>query len=62
MENNLTKEKIEALDLNFTEKLISITNTLDTFLKRMAGIKTEMMKADINRVKKVLLEKLGVEL
>ncbi len=43
-------EKVKNLDLRFTEKLDKLTTTLDKFLKRMT------------EVKKVIKEKLGVEL
>lgn len=57
-------EKIKNLDLKFTEKLDKLTTTLDNFLKRMTDIEDEftMMRNDINRMKKVIKEKLGVEL
>ena len=47
------EEKIKALDLKFSEKLDSLTTTLDNFLKRMTDIEDEftMMREDINRVK-----------
>jgi len=58
------EEKIKALDLKFSEKLDSLTTTLDNFLKRMTDIEDEftMMREDINRVKRVIKEKLGVDL
>lgn len=61
---NAVDEKIRALDLKFSEKLDKLTATLDNFLERMTTMETEftMMKNDLNRVKKVLKEKLGVEL
>ncbi|MBU3896133.1 hypothetical protein KKG36_02380 [Patescibacteria group bacterium] len=57
-------EKIKSLDLKFTEKFDKLTTTLDNFLKRMTDIEDEftMMRNDINRMKKVIREKLGVEL
>ena len=57
-------EKLSKMELRFDRKLDRLTNTLDKFLKRLTDIETEfdMMKADIKRVKKVIKEKLGVEL
>ncbi len=57
-------ERIKALDLKFTEKFDKLTTTLDNFLKRMTDIEDEftMMRNDINRIKKTIKEKLGVEL
>ncbi|MEK7664450.1 MAG: hypothetical protein AAB340_03395 [Patescibacteria group bacterium] len=57
-------EKIKNLDLKFTEKLDKLITILDGFLKRMTDIEDEfaMMRHDINRMKKVIKEKLGVEL
>ncbi|HCC59687.1 MAG: hypothetical protein A2402_02950 [Candidatus Staskawiczbacteria bacterium RIFOXYC1_FULL_37_43] len=58
------EEKIKALDLKFSEKFDKLTTTLDNFLKRMTDIEDEfaMMRADINRVKDVIKQKLGVDL
>ena len=57
-------EKIKNLDVKFTEKLDKLITTLDGFLKRMTDMEEEfaMMRNDINRMKKVIREKLGVEL
>jgi len=57
-------EKIKALDLKFSQKFDNLTTTLDNFLKRMTDIEDEftMMRHDLNRMKKVIKEKLGVEL
>ena len=56
--------QIKDLDLKFTEKFNELTTTLDKFLKRMTDMEDEfaMMRQDINRVKKVIKEKLGVDL
>jgi hypothetical protein len=61
---SLLEEKIKALDLKFSEKFDKLTTTLDNFLKRMTDIEDEfaMMRADINRVKDVIKQKLGVDL
>ena len=57
-------KKIEALDLKFSQKIDALITTLDRFLKRMTDMEDEftMVKHDLNKVKKVIKEKLGVEL
>jgi hypothetical protein len=46
------------------KRLDELTRTLDKFLKRLSDIEEEftIMKTDLNRVKAVLREKLGVVL
>ena len=58
------KMEIRALDLKFSQKIDELTTTLDKFLKRMTDMEDEftVMKLDINRLKKVIKEKLGVDL
>ncbi|OGZ73061.1 MAG: hypothetical protein A2908_01920 [Candidatus Staskawiczbacteria bacterium RIFCSPLOWO2_01_FULL_38_12b] len=58
------KTEIRALDLKFSQKMNELTTTLDRFLKRMTDMEDEfaMMKNDLNRMKKVIREKLGVDL
>lgn len=48
----------------FGRKLEGLITTLDRFLKRLTDAEDEfaIMKADVNRMKKVIKEKLGVEL
>jgi len=57
-------EKIAALDLKFTQKFNDIITTLDGFSEKISTLATEftMMQQDIKRMKKVIKEKLGVEL
>lgn len=52
-------ENMEARINNKIEKLITI---LDTFLKRLTDTEQEftIMKADINKIKSVMREKLGI--
>ena len=59
--SNIRLEKMEA---RFAKSLDELTKTLDKFLKRLSDIEEEFifMKADLNRVKAVLREKLGVVL
>jgi len=61
---NAVDNKMEKMEFRINQKIESLTKTLDRFLKRMTDMEDEfkMMKADINRMKKVIKEKLGVEL
>ena len=56
--------KMEQMEDRFSKKLDKLTTTLDKFLKRMTDMEDEfeIMKHDLNRVKTVLKEKLGVDL
>ena len=55
-------KRLAKLEQRFMEKLNSLTNTLDHFLKRLTDTEEEFvfMKHDVNRIKAVLREKLGV--
>ena len=57
-------KRLEKLEQRFIGKLNSLTNTLDHFLKRLTDTEEEFvfMKHDVNRIKAVLREKLGVVL
>ena len=57
-------KRLERMEERFAKSLDALTKTLDKFLKRMTDMEEEFefMKADINRVKAVLREKLGVSL
>lgn len=57
-------EKLSKMELKIDKKFDRLTNTLDKFLKRITDAETEfeIMKADINRMKRIIREKLGVEL
>lgn len=56
--------RFDKLEQRFMQKLNSLTNTLDHFLKRITDMEEEFtfMKHDVNRIKAVLREKLGVTL
>jgi len=56
--------KLVAMEVRINQKLDKLTTTLDKFLKRMTNMKDEfeIMKHDLNRVKAILKEKLGVDL
>lgn len=55
---------ILASEERINRKIDKLTTTLDKFLKRMTDMEDEftIMKHDLNRVKSVLKEKLGVDL
>ena len=57
-------EKISKMEIRFSNKIDRLIDTIDKFLKRLTDVETEfdVIKADINRMKKVIREKLGVEL
>jgi cysteine sulfinate desulfinase/cysteine desulfurase-like protein len=57
-------KRLEAMEKRFNEKLDRLTTTLDRFLKRMTDVEEEFtfMKNDVNRIKAVLREKLGVSI
>lgn len=59
-----TETSIKKEVLNINKKIDDLVTTLDVFLKRLtvAEEEFEIMKADINRMKKIIKEKLGVEL
>jgi hypothetical protein len=57
-------KRLEQMEKRFNEKLDRLTTTLDKFLKRMTDMEEEFtsMKNDVNRIKAVLREKLGVSI
>jgi len=61
---NIIDKQFDKLESRINKKLDRLINTLDKFLKRMTDIEDEfkMMKADINRLKKIISEKLGIEI
>ena len=61
---NAVDDKLRKMEFRINQKIDRLTTTLDKFLKRLTDIEDEfeIMKADINRLKKVIREKLGVEL
>ena len=61
---NNVDQKIVKMELRIGQKIDKLTTTLDRFLKRLTSIEDEfeIMKADINRLKKIIREKLGVEI
>jgi len=61
---NAVEEKLGKTELRINQKFDRLTTTLDKFLKRLVDIEDEfeIMKNDINRMKRVIRDKLGVEL
>lgn len=57
-------EKLAKSEARINEKIERLTTTLDKFLKRLTDMEDEfeIMKFDLNRVKKVIRTKLGVDL
>ena len=62
-EESLKKEILKTEE-RINQKIDELITTLDSFLKRMSIMEDEfeMMKADINRMKRIIKEKLGVEI
>jgi len=61
----LTLEKrLEKMEIRISQKIDRLTTILDRFLKRLKDLEDEfeIMKLEINRMKKVIREKLGVDL
>lgn len=61
---NTVDKKLGKMELRISKKIDRLTTTLDKFLKRLTDIEDEfkIMKADINRLKRVMREKLGVDI
>ena len=57
-------KKLIALETRIDQKFDKLITTLDKFLKRLTDTEDEftIMKHDINRIKRVVKEKLGVSL
>ncbi len=58
------KRDMEEMEHRINQKIDRLVTTLDGFLKRLTDTEDEfeIMKADISRMKKVIKEKLGVDL
>ncbi|MDO8574608.1 MAG: hypothetical protein Q7R86_03185 [bacterium] len=56
--------RLEQFETRFNSKLDRLMTTLDQFLKRLTDSEDEfiIMKKDVNQIKTVLKEKLGVDL
>ncbi|MCD6528245.1 hypothetical protein J7K44_01240 [bacterium] len=61
--SNLEK-RLDKMEMRINQKIDKLITTLDKFLKRLTDIEDEftLMKEDIKRVKRVIKEKLGVDL
>lgn len=57
-------KRLEKLEKRWLEKFNQLTTTLDKFLRRLLDLEDELtfLKKDLNRVKAVIREKLGVSL
>lgn len=57
-------KKLARMEIRINQKLDKLTTTIDKFLVRLTKMEDEFeaMKFDINRMKKVIQEKLGVDL
>ncbi|MDI6603212.1 MAG: hypothetical protein QME57_03815 [Patescibacteria group bacterium] len=57
-------QKLVKMETRINQKIDKLITTLDKFLKRLTNIEDEIeiIKLDINRLKKVIREKLGVNL
>jgi len=58
------EKRISRLEIKVDQRFDQLISTLDKFLKRLTDMEDEMeiIKLDINRLKKVIREKLGVDL
>jgi DNA-directed RNA polymerase specialized sigma54-like protein len=57
-------EKIKKSEERINQRIEKLTITLDKFLKRLSDLEDEFaaMKLDINRLKRIIHEKLGIDL
>lgn len=57
-------KRLEKIEIQINEKFNRLITTLDKFLKRITDLEDEfeIMKMDINRMKRVIKEKLGVDI
>ena len=57
-------KKLVKMEARINQKIDKLVTTLDKFLKRLTNMEDEMeiIRLDINRLKKVVREKLGVDL
>ncbi len=58
------EKRISKLEIKVDQRFDQLITTLDKFLKRLTDMEDEFetMKMDINRLKKVIREKLGIDL
>jgi len=58
------EKRIAKLEIKVEQRFDQLITTLDKFLKRLTNLEDEfeIMKFDINRIKKVIREKIGVDL
>ena len=60
---NVLEKKLEEMEARFNQKLDALMTVLDNFLKRLTDFEDEfaIMKAEVDKIKEVIKEKLGVE-
>jgi uncharacterized coiled-coil protein SlyX len=58
------EKRIDKLEIRINQKFDRLTSTIDKFLKKITDLENEfeIMKLDLNRMKRIIREKLGVEL
>ncbi len=58
------EKRLSKMEIKMNQNFNRLITTLDRFLKRLTNIEDEfeVMKLDINRLKKIIREKLGVDL
>ena len=58
------EKRLNKMEVRTNQNFNRLITTLDKFLKRLTNIEDEFeaMKLDINRMKKIIKEKLGVDL
>ena len=58
------EKKLEKMEIRINQKIDRLLTSLDKFLKKLTDLEDEftIMKADINRMKKVIKVKLGIDL
>ena len=58
------EKRLNKMEIKMNQNFNHLITTLDRFLKRLTNMEDEfeLMKLDINRLKKIIREKLGVDL
>jgi len=58
------EKRIGRLEIKMDQRFNQLINTLDKFLKKLSDLEDEFeaMKMDVNRLKKIVREKLGVDI
>ena len=58
------EKRLNKMEIKMNQNFNHLITTLDRFLKRLTNMEDEfeLMKLDINRLKKIIREKLGIDL